>query len=148
MATMRRCVNQSSGVGDQRRDKSLQAIELDILGLVSEIAWAKAMSVYPDLSIQPRSGSVDSVIDGIKIDIKATPRPDGRLLATPKKNSDPADIYVLAIVKEHVVDFVGYAWADELLHQSTLINLGHGPTHALSQSQLRPVTDMQLLDKV
>lgn len=137
LATMRRCVNQSVGVSDARRDSSLQAITLDMLGTVSELAWAKAMGTYPDLTIKPRRGSADAMIDGRRVDIKATSRRDGRLLATTDKSADAADIYVLAIVQENVVDFVGYAWSWELLHESTVRNLGHGPTHALDQCDLR-----------
>jgi len=148
LATMRRCVNQSSKVTDQRRDKKLQAIELDILGLVSEIAFGKLFSAYPDMSIEPRSGSVDFVVEGIRVDIKSTSRSSGQLLATPKKKNEPADIYVLAIVQENIVNFVGFAKAEELLDDSTLTDLGHGPTHALPQHRLHSLSDVDLVEKV
>lgn len=147
MSTMRRCINQSMNVVDRRLDKNHQAIELEMTGMVAEMAWGKATNTYPDFGIKPRSGSIDSVIDGLRIDIKATTRIDGRLLATPKKVSNPADIYVLAIVRENIVNFVGYADAQELLNPSTLTDLGHGPTHALPQTKLRPLTDVKVLEK-
>lgn len=137
IATMRRCVNQSVKITDVRRDNSLQAIELDILGAVSELAWAKVMGCFPDLTVSPRRGTPDAIHNGKRVDIKATNRRDGRLLATTTKRRGDADIYVLAIVIDNVVDFVGYANADDLLSPQTIVNLGHGPTHALNQSQLR-----------
>jgi hypothetical protein len=142
MSTMRRCINQSLSVIDRRLDKNHQAIELEMTGMVAEMAWGKATNTYPDFGVKPRSGSIDSVIDGIRIDIKATTRTDGRLLATPKKAQNPADIYILAIVRENIVNFVGYAEAQELLDKSTLTDLGHGPTHALPQVKLHLLTDI------
>ena len=140
IATCRRLTNQSASVFDQRRDNKQQAIVLDILGSRSELAWAKASKIYPDLSLSPRRGGFDSVINGIKFDIKSTDRTNGRLLATTGKKTSDSDVYVLAIVSEEIVNFCGYAYAEELLSQSTVTDLGHGPTHALSQSQLRTFT--------
>lgn len=145
LASLRRCVNQANGVTDARRDRAQQAIELDLLGTVSELAWAKYLNQYPDLSVNPRRGGsdyvspTDSPWPGMRVDIKATKRRDGRLLATTNKKSDDAHIYVLAVVDENEVTFVGWAKSEELLVPATLKDLGYGPTHALDQSQLRPM---------
>lgn len=144
LAILRRCANQSGGTKDQRRDSAAQAISLDMLGTVSEIAWAKAWGRYPDLTINPRKGGADAITrEGQTVDIKATDRPNGRLLATTRKRPEDADIYVLSIVRESEVHFVGWASADELLHPGTITDLGHGPTHALAQSQLHPIRPKQ-----
>lgn len=137
VATMRRSINTVFRVRDQRRDTLRAAVDLDLLGAVAEIAFCKWRNVYPDLTILPRHGTADAVIGGKKVDIKATDRKDGRLLATTGKDPNAADIYVLAIVEGAVVDFVGYALASELLQETTLRDLGHGATHVLDQSQLR-----------
>jgi hypothetical protein len=137
IASMRRCVNQAAGVRDQRRDSMKQAIELDMLGAVAEVAFCKWQNVYPDLSVRPRRGSADALLSGKKVDVKATDRRNGRLIATYGKEMDQADIYVLAIVEDLVVDFVGYATAQDLLCEASVKDLGHGPTYALEQSQLR-----------
>jgi hypothetical protein len=131
-------VNQSSHVTDRRRDKRQQAYTLDMLGVVSEFAFCKAFGVYPDLSVHPRKGGADAVLKGRTWDIKATDRPNGRLLATTGKQPTDAQFYALAIVNENEVDLVGWAEASELLNPGTVIDLGHGPTHALEQTQLHP----------
>lgn len=141
VASMRRSINHVFQVRDQRRDTRRAVVDLDLLGAVAEIAFCKWRNVYPDLTILPRHGSADAVIDGKKIDIKATDRKDGRLLATTGKDLSAADVYVLAIVEGPVVEFIGYALAAELLHASTLLDLGHGKTHALDQSKLRKFKD-------
>lgn len=138
VATMRRCVNQSVGVRDQRREQQEQAIATDMRGMIAEIAWHKHVGTYPDLSIRPRAGSADAVINGKRVDIKSTHRRDGKLLATVSKSKEDVDVFVLAIVNEDTVDFVGWATADELLSPETIIDLGYGPTHAIPQERLRP----------
>ena len=141
MAAMRRGVNQASKITDQRRDNTMDANTLDLLGAVSEIAFCKAFSTYPDFSVMPRKGGADAILkhDGTitRWDIKATKRTGGRLLATTGKSANDVDYYALAVVQENVVDFVGYASAAELLSEETIIDLGHGPTHALTQDKLR-----------
>lgn len=141
IATMRRSINTVFRVRDQRRDTRRAVVDLDLLGAVAEIAFCKWRNVYPDLTILPRHGSADAMIGGKKVDIKATDRKDGRLLATTGKEIDAADIYVLAIVEGPVVEFVGYALAAELLQDKTLKDLGHGATHAMEQGQLRKFKD-------
>jgi hypothetical protein len=138
VASSRRMVNQVNGITDRRRDDRQHAIALDMLGAISELAFCKAFGAYPDLTVQPRKGGPDVVLKGkYRWDVKATDRPNGRLLATTDKDLGDADYYALAVVNGNAVDFVGYASAAELLHPGTVINLGLGPTHALDQSQLR-----------
>jgi hypothetical protein len=135
MAIMRRCVNQATRINDKRR--AHDAIDIDMTGAIAEIAWAKAWNIYPDLTCAPRAGSADSILAGKRIDIKATKNPRGQLLAHIEKPIDAADIYVLAIVDNDLVDFVGYATATELINPDTITNLGHGDTYALPQTKLR-----------
>lgn len=137
IATLRRCVNQTAGVKDKRMDASMEVIDLDLIGAVSEVAWAKVMNVYPDLSIQPRHGSADSLMGGKKIDIKATRRKNGRLLAVKGKAQDAADLYVLAIVDGASVDFIGYALTAEFIHEKNIDDIGRGPCYVMDQSRLR-----------
>lgn len=138
LASLRRCVNQAGRIGDRRRDNRMQAITLDMLGTVSEIAFCKAFGAYPDLTVSPRRGGADVILNGKRWDIKATDRPNGRLLATTDKNAAAADYYALAVVADATVDLKGWATAAELLNPATVTDLGHGPTHALNQAQLRP----------
>lgn len=112
--------------------------------MIAEIAWHKHVGTYPDLSIKPRAGSADAVINGRRVDIKATHRRDGKLLATTSKSQDDADVFVLAIVNEDIVDFVGWATAGGLLSPETITDLGYGPTHAIPQERLHPFKENTL----
>jgi hypothetical protein len=136
LATTRRLTAQAAKVKDKRYRGNISAIGMDILGTVSELAWSKQWGIYPDLSPSPRRGGVDSFVNGKRIDIKATHHQNGRLIAPIHKDADAVDVYVLAIVDENTVDFVGYAYSHELFSDQALVDLGQGLTHVLPQSKL------------
>lgn len=132
----RSLVNRGQGVKDAKIGPQ-DGMAADQDAIIGELAFAKLHNVWPDLSLCPRSGSADLVVKGKRIDIKSTRRKDGRLLSTTKTNSD-VDVYVLAILEDHQVSFPGWAYADDLHTPERLTDLGHGPTYALNQSDLRP----------
>ncbi len=143
LATLRRSVNQAAGVTDRRRDTSAKdALALEVMGCVAEVAFGKAYNCYPDLTVTPRSGGWDAVLNGKRWDIKATDKPHHRLIASPDKSPGDADRFALAIVTENTVNLVGWAPAGKLLHPSTLTDLGHGLTHVLTQEQLQPFPEV------
>jgi hypothetical protein len=137
VASMRNAINRASKVGNSRVGPQSD-YQTDLDGLVAEIAWAKWQNCWPDLSVSPRAGGADAVTGDARVDIKATRYVNGKLLAVPSKNQGDADVYVLAIVRENEVRFPGWAYADELLSDNNLTNLGHGPTYAMTQEELRP----------
>lgn len=140
-ATLRRCVNQSVNIKDKRIDRKLQAIELDILGSVAELAWMKLFNKFPDFSVTVRSGTSDAVIGGRSLDIKATPYASGELRVTPSKKDDPSDVYVLAIVRESEVRFAGYAKANQLFRDENLKQFDYGPSYVMTQQELMKFSD-------
>lgn len=141
LALLRRCVNKAINLTDQRRDNRRQAITLEILGTVAEIAFCKRFSAYPDLTITPRRGGADVVLNGKRWDIKATDRGNGRLITTVGKARESADYYALAVVDDNTVEFVGWASAARLLDDSAIKDLGYGPTYVLERDQLQPFPD-------
>lgn len=132
---MRAVVNRSAGTRDAKMGGQ-NGVDADEDGVLAELAFAQAFNVFPDLSLRPRAGSPDAIVAGKRIDIKATRRTNGRLIATTKDNAD-VDLYVLAIIEDARVTFPGYALTAELKHESCLTDLGHGPTYALTQDRLR-----------
>ena len=140
LASMRHAMNRGHAVSNARVGPQSD-YQTDLDGLIAEFAFCKWKNVWPDMSITPRSGGADCEINGKTIDVKATRRQDGRLLAVTSKNPDQVEIYVLAIVKDNLVTFAGWAYAKELLDEDNLIDLGHGPTYALEQGRLRPFRD-------
>ena len=126
----------SNGVKDTQVGKQ-DPVNIDIDGMLAELAFAKAFNLYPDMTVGPRSGGADFTLsDGKTIDVKATRYKTGRLLATKKKTQQPCDYYVLAVVSDSSVDICGMATKEKLFLEENLINLGHGEGYAISQDNL------------
>lgn len=132
---MRSLVARCAGVTDAKMG-SQDGLNADVDGLMAEYAFCKWKNVFPDLAPSPRSGSADCVYKGLRIDIKSTRYLSGKLLATLKDNPD-VDIYVLAIVKDREIDFVGWASKEELCREENIKDLGHGRGYCLEQEKLR-----------
>ncbi len=134
VAATRNSINRSCGVKDAKKGGQ-SAIETDVVGVVGEFAFCKLTNTFPDLSVEPRSGSCDCKFKGYLIDVKSTTLRSGRLLATTKENPD-VDRYVLAIVDGCSVSFPGWVSKDDFINPKNVVDLGHGATYALDQSQL------------
>jgi hypothetical protein len=141
LATERHQSNRQGGVNDAQIGPQDSAMT-DLVGICGEFAFCKALNVYPDLTISPRSGSVDARIGGMTIDVKTTVRESGRLLATLKKAARACDVYVLAIGQTLDYRLAGWAFSDELIDEINMMNLGYGWVYALDQSQLHPIAEL------
>lgn len=137
LAAMRNAVARAGKVRNAKMGPQSD-YQTDLDGLVAEIAFAKMMNVYPDLSVYPRHGGVDAVVNGIRIDVKSTRYPHGHLVAVIGKESDAVDRYVLGHVNDNMVRFFGWATSDELIRQENMKDFGHGSGYALPQQQLHP----------
>ena len=106
-------------------------------GFIAEMAFAKGFNLYPEFSVFVRSGGYDfKDKKGKKIDIKSTRYTTGALIATIKKATQDVDLYVLAIVNDNKVNFVGYATKEMLFKDENISNLGHGEGYVLPQDKL------------
>lgn len=111
-------------------------MESNIVGYAAELAFCKLFNVYPDFDIGVyRVGDADRF--GQAVDVKATRRPNGRLLAVKRKRELRADVYALIVVNGSTFTFAGFASAAELLAECRLIDLGHGDGFAMTQDELR-----------
>ena len=138
LAIARRSAARGNGVVDMQIGKQ-DPYEIELDGLMAEIAFAKQFNYYPDLTVGPRNGGEDFRLrDGKTVDIKATRHKNGRLLATLKKESSPCDLYVLAIVEPpRKINLVGYIDCDKLFQDKNLIDLGHGTGYGVTQDLLK-----------
>lgn len=109
----------------------------EIIGVKSEMAFAKKYNVYPDLNTEIRSGGHDLLVMDKKVDIKSTVRPNGQLLVHKTKSKTDSDIFALAVVDGNVIDFKGWLQAEECFVEENVKDLGHGPTYAIPQDKLR-----------
>ena len=116
----RACAKSNSHLEEKMRATSNIQIH-DRNGFGAELAFGRLFNRYPDLSIRPRSGGSDFILDGYTIDVKCTARPEGQLITPPHKAKDPCDFYALMLC----------SWPrftlEELVNQITPENV-HGET--------------------
>lgn len=118
-------------------DQPWKEVELD--GLGAEFAVAKALNIYPDFIISARAGGVELVArNHARIDVKQTKYPDGRLLSLITKKDEDIDVFVLVTGRMPKYRIVGWCFSEELLVDENIVDLGYGPTYALTQDKLRP----------
>lgn len=134
LGRMRSLIARNSGVKDAKIGKQ-DGAEADVFGVMAEYAFSKRFNTFPDLGLTPRSGSADGLLNGKRYDIKSTTYKTGRLLSTMKVNPD-VDIYVLGIIDDNQIDFVGWASKEDLIKEENVVNLGHGKGYALTQDKL------------
>lgn len=107
----------------------------DLEGVAGEIAFCKAMNVYPNLVI----GEVDEYDADIPegtVDVKTTKYRSGKLLAVQSKKMRQADLYALITGTIPHYRFVGMATGSELFREENITDLGRGNGYALCQDKL------------
>ena len=133
----------SKGVADGKMGGQSNEMT-DLEGIAAEIAYCKAMNVYPDTEVDLDTANLppyDAVTrHGVTIDVKATKYRNGHLLAVlGKKNKKQPDGYFLMIGEFPKYTLAGYMSADELLQESRIGNLGHGNGYMATQEELTNV---------
>lgn len=127
----------NSKIGDQSDE------DTDREGLCAEMCFAKLFNVYPDFSVFTRSSkdgedkNGDVTIEGIPVDVKATKYVSGRLIAVPWKDAPKKFLYALMVGSFPTFTFKGFMKSSDLLSDTRLGNLGHGPTYIANQHELR-----------
>ena len=135
-----RCMsNKAHGVKEGKRSND-KCEKINVEGFMAEYAFCKHFNLFPDFEIKPRSGSYDALYNGYRYDIKSTRHKNGRLIATTKVNPD-VDIYILAILDDTEVEFIGYAFKEELIRPQNIKNLGYGDTYVLERNKLHKFKD-------
>ena len=141
IASMRTGLNRVTNVGQPMKIANRDDFTNDLLGVCGEIAFAKRLNIYLDLSFNPRSGGSDFVLKNNQTaDVKTTDRLNGQLVVPKWKEKKPSDYYVLVTgqipVSSRPAEFTihGYASAKEVF--ASPINLGYGPCFGLTQDKL------------
>lgn len=139
LAALRMSVNEAAGVKDRARSKRITPHAMSLIGVVAEFAFCKLAGGYPDLTIRPRSGGHDVIVNGKRWDIKGTDDKNRwSIVTTIEKKLEDADYYALAIVTGNVVEFRGWAPAAEVISEHTVKDIGYGPSYVLPPKCLRP----------
>ena len=81
-AEMRYSSNRTAGVKNDKRANERSNKDVDVVGLAGELAVAKYLNLYTDLTIFTRKGGADLITHTDKsIDVKTTFYDNGKLLA-------------------------------------------------------------------
>lgn len=131
--------NRSSKVVDKKIGPQ-SCYETDLEGICGEFAFCKALNVYPDMSIDPRKGGFDLMINGSKFDIKTTKYKTGKLLAVRGKKIIDCDYYALIIGYRPSYKIAGICKSTDLIKDNNLVDLGYGLTYCMDQSELKDIS--------
>jgi len=116
----------------------------DLDGFGAELVFCKLFNRYPDLSIEPRTSKEDQgdaivqlMQSDVKVDVKCTKYPTGRLITPTWKNKGAVDLYALIVGEFPKYTFKGFMTADELMKDERIGDLGHGKkSYIAEQSEL------------
>jgi hypothetical protein len=138
LASKRHAENRKRGTPDKKIGAQ-SADEIDLDGVAAEIAVAKCLNVFPDLSTDHAPDADCLTRFGHWVDVKSTRYKNGRLLAAPWKGRGAADWYVLCVGTFPSYRIAGVISGTELISESRKTDLGHGPTYAVCQGDLTPI---------
>jgi len=134
LGELRSSMSRSHGVKNNKVS-NLADHEIDIDGVMSELAFCKHHNIYFDPTINPRSSTYDCLYKGKRIDIKSTRHQNGRLIKHIKHNPD-VDVFVLAIIKDNTVTFPGYCTANNLYKPENIKKIGYDDTYVIENDKL------------
>jgi hypothetical protein len=94
LATLRRLRSRDAGaINTPYAGLKQEDIDLDAMG--AELAFCKAVNLYPDLNTSVRPHIYDCLYRGYKVDVKHTLKDNGNLISRYSKKNGDADIYAL-----------------------------------------------------
>ena len=129
--------NQKNGTSSSAQSK----VQNDINGFGAELAVAKILNCWPDLSIGPHRRGFDLTYtykqQKIRIDVKSTKMNPGYLMAKPWRKVEDCDVYVHVSGTNPRYQIHGWAWAKELISPVNLSDMGFGESYHMEPSQLR-----------
>jgi len=126
----------------------LNGTETDIMAVSAERLVADCLGRRVDkLEATLEGDDCDLWFRGYKVNVKWTPRSEGRLVASVRDvGAHPCDIYVLVcggtVEDPTSMKIRGWVWRSELV--DNVVDLGHGDCYALQQSELRPFNDLAI----
>ncbi len=141
MATARGRFSRASGTATQKVDESRTDVEIDLDGMLGEMAVCKWFDCWPSLENGPDPG-FDTFIGRFKVQVKATRHQNGKLLMKSLDDFDAA-IAILAIINEDLtVRLPGWCSRRDFLNDHKPFNAYGKDGVALEQTKLRPISEL------
>jgi hypothetical protein len=128
---------QARKLGVENKKMGPQSNEMtDLQGIGAEIAFCKMHNIYPDMNVGSTPLEDATLRDGTTVDVKSTVYKNGRLIVAMWKN--PAiDCYALMVGTFPNYRYAGMMSSKEMMQESRILDLGHGPVYAASQGDLK-----------
>ena len=114
------------------------AVSIDINGLGGELAFCKVCGIEIVDPLGVRSKGHDALVCGLRFDVKTTTCTYGRLLVHRTKTVKDADCYALVRGTLPTYEIAGWCWADDLIDESNLDDIGYGYHYVAHVSSLLP----------
>ena len=144
IALSRQLVNRNAGVVD-RMIGFRDPLEIEIDGVLGEIAVCKYLNVFFDMSAEPRSGGIDCVYMGLSCDVKTRPFRHYQALQVPQhKDKGDTDIFILVEVEKNKAHILGFAPRENIFRPENLKpSVREGKFHyELPWAKLTPIGDL------
>ena len=130
----------SKGIKDNKKGPQSN-YETDLEGAGSEMAAAKLLNVWPDLSEEVAVH--DLTFMNHTVDVKATKYRTGKLIVGLHKKHKACDYYMLMLGTFPEYSLGGFCRKEKILNENTITNLGWGQLHALEQNQLMSLDEFK-----
>jgi hypothetical protein len=137
IAKCRDAACRSNNVTDkQQGNQDPSQIEYD--GILSEMAVAKKLNLYPDFTTQVRKGGYDLLWGDKRVDVKSTRYNNVILCISITKPVDACDLYISTrITTDDNVEMIGCIESDKAIHADNVGDLGHGKCYVIDVGKLR-----------
>ena len=118
VAETRTANNRNAGIGNNRRSE-MSDFEVDLQGFAGELAFCRLANVFPDLTVHNRSAAKgqdngDCILNGLRIDVKTSKRPDSGLWVG-KRKIGTADAYALMVGTFPTFKLIGLANTEDVI---------------------------------
>jgi hypothetical protein len=113
------------------------ALAAEVESFGAEVAFCKLVNVYPDFDTEHYQPHDARLADGRTVDVKYTPRRDGRLLAKYKDRLLLPDLYALMIGAFPIYELMGYMTAYDLIQSWRIDRSLNHPAYAAGQNELQ-----------
>lgn len=124
---------------ERRQNKTQNALQMSIDGVITEYAVAKTLNLNFDLNCDFRKFGADLTLqDGRTLDVKSTYTAGGNLNAVKWSAEKPCDFFVLTEIRPSHVRIVGSIGREKFLRPENLIDVGQGDFYSVPQSALKP----------
>lgn len=129
-------------VQDQKKAASLDGVMITIEGTAAEIAVAKALNLYLDMSVGQFSKFDLVLASGLRADVKQSKRQNGNLAVKASTKRNGTDLFILVLGSGYSFQVWGYAWAGDLLDPGNLAQWLPVPGFFLRRADLLDPRDL------